>query len=241
MKLLVVSDIASKRLEGVIDNTPEKLKDIDLIVSCGDLDREYLELIVNRLQKDMFFVDGNHDCERDDDDDFDVTAKFIKKMRSIQKKFSTKHLSGNDEMHGKMRIFKNHIIVGFGGSRWYNGRGCQYKESEMAVVVRKLYRKIRVYRWKDKLLGKPRKEVIVISHAPINGVHDLKDPCHTGFKCFHTFIKKTRPLLWLHGHVHLSSTWQKQVSMVNKTTVINCYGHKFVNINKKQIQVSPHN
>ena len=34
------------------------------------------------------------------------------------------------------------LVVGFGGSRWYNGRGNQFKESEMAGVVRKVINKV---------------------------------------------------------------------------------------------------
>ena len=45
MKILAISDVPSKALWDY--NTREKLEGIDLILSCGDLPKKYLEYLTN--------------------------------------------------------------------------------------------------------------------------------------------------------------------------------------------------
>ena len=59
MKILVVSDLESKRYYDYY--TPGKLADFDLIISCGDLRREYLEFLVTMARCPLLYVHGNHD------------------------------------------------------------------------------------------------------------------------------------------------------------------------------------
>jgi Icc-related predicted phosphoesterase len=147
-------------------------------------------------------------------------------------------IAGQKDMHGRVCAYKDYLITGFGGSRWYNGCGNQFSESDMAAIVRKVIRKVRLFRLQDAILGRKQKELIVISHAPPFSVHDMPDAAHIGFKCFHKFIQKLSPLLWLHGHVHLVDPRQQQVTVVGNTTVVNCYGYKFIKIERRKIQVT---
>ena len=58
MKILAVSDVEL----GFI-YTPQIAtisKDIDLVISCGDLPYYYLEFMVSILDKPLYFVRGNH-------------------------------------------------------------------------------------------------------------------------------------------------------------------------------------
>ena len=59
MKILVISDQVDPYLYDYY--TPNKLKDIDLIISCGDLPARYLEFLVTVANKPLFYVHGNHD------------------------------------------------------------------------------------------------------------------------------------------------------------------------------------
>ena len=59
MKILVISDQIDPYLYDYY--TPNKLKDIDLIISCGDLPARYLEFLVTVANKPLFYVHGNHD------------------------------------------------------------------------------------------------------------------------------------------------------------------------------------
>ena len=57
-KILAVSDVESQYLYKAIGG--EKFKDIDFIISCGDLPYYYLEYLVSVSNKDLFYVRGNH-------------------------------------------------------------------------------------------------------------------------------------------------------------------------------------
>ena len=59
MNVLVVSDLESKSLWDYFQ--PEKAEDIDLILSCGDLDPEYLSFLVTMINCPLYYVHGNHD------------------------------------------------------------------------------------------------------------------------------------------------------------------------------------
>ena len=59
MKILAISDVPSKALWDY--NTREKLEGIDLILSCGDLPKKYLEYLTNFTTVPILYVHGNHD------------------------------------------------------------------------------------------------------------------------------------------------------------------------------------
>jgi Icc-related predicted phosphoesterase len=239
MKILAVSDVQSQGLENLVSHNPDRLKDIDLIVSCGDLHRGYLEFLVDGLNKELFFVYGNHKL----DDDFDsclsddIADRVWEKLRSFPDK-TRRRVAGQADLHGRVEVFGNYLITGFGGTLWYNGRKNQFKEQEMARVVRSVELKIKWHRMQEKLFGLPRREVIAISHAPAQNVHDQPDRCHTGFKCFRDFIRRVSPVLWLHGHIHLDSGTQNQSTRVDATTVVNVCGCKFITIGTHHIHIS---
>ena len=59
MKILFIADIESPGLYDFY--SPGKLDGYDLIVSCGDLSREYLEFLVTMARCPLLYVHGNHD------------------------------------------------------------------------------------------------------------------------------------------------------------------------------------
>lgn len=59
MKILVLADQKSKYLYDYYE--PDKLKDIDLIISCGDLAPVYLSFFVTLCNVPLLYVRGNHD------------------------------------------------------------------------------------------------------------------------------------------------------------------------------------
>ena len=59
MKILIVADEESKALYDYYDSS--RLKDIDLILSCGDLRASYLEFLVTMGRAPVLYVMGNHD------------------------------------------------------------------------------------------------------------------------------------------------------------------------------------
>jgi Icc-related predicted phosphoesterase len=241
MKILAVSDVTSSSLETLVTRSPGQFKDINLIISCGDLDREYLEFLVDGLNKDLFFVTGNHQFEmRPGSSASDIRVDRIwEKARSYTSRI-IHYVAGSADLHGRVEVFRNYLVAGFGGSLWYNGKENQYREKEMAKIVREVERKIRWYRLQEKFLGAARREVIVVSHAPVQSVHDQPDLCHTGFRCFREFIDRVSPALWIHGHIHLQDLHRNQISLVDRTTVVNAYGCKIIDIDRREITVYSH-
>lgn len=59
MNILAIADEEAKWLYDYYQ--PGRLDGIDLIISCGDLHREYLEFLVTLAGCPLFYVHGNHD------------------------------------------------------------------------------------------------------------------------------------------------------------------------------------
>ena len=59
MKILTLSDEECKALWDYY--TPGKLKEYDLIISCGDLKASYLSFLVTMARCPLLYVPGNHD------------------------------------------------------------------------------------------------------------------------------------------------------------------------------------
>ena len=86
------------------------------------------------------------------------------------------------------------IILGLGGSLWYNGGANQYTERQMR-------RRIRRAGWAVRRAGGVD---IVLTHAPPRGYGDAEDAAHRGFECFEDFLNKYEPKYLVHGHVHMN-------------------------------------
>ena len=113
MKILVISDQVDPYLYDYY--TPNKLKDIDLIISCGDLPARYLEFLVTVANKPLFYVHGNHD-----------TAY----LRHAPE--------GCVDIDGRVYEYKGLRIAGLGGCMKYNDSPFMYTESEMQKRINKL-------------------------------------------------------------------------------------------------------
>ena len=59
MKILAISDVPSKLLWD--ESVRKRLEGIDLILSCGDLPKKYLEYLTNFTTAPILYVHGNHD------------------------------------------------------------------------------------------------------------------------------------------------------------------------------------
>ena len=59
MKLLCIADEECKALWDYY--TPDKIEGVDLIIACGDLNRNYLEYLTTMVPVPVLYVHGNHD------------------------------------------------------------------------------------------------------------------------------------------------------------------------------------
>jgi Icc-related predicted phosphoesterase len=117
MKILTVSDYTVPLLYDQF--TTERFQGVDLILSCGDLEPEYLSFLFTVFNVPLYYVCGNHDI-----------------------RFDSKPPRGCVNLHARIIRFQGINILGLEGSRWYNGGPYQYTESQMRRKIRGLRLKI---------------------------------------------------------------------------------------------------
>lgn len=213
MKILAISD----KEVGLLYN-PEikaRFKDVNLIISCGDLQFNYLEYIINGLDVPMYYVLGNHAFRMDRSDG------------SRQNE-----LCGAINVHQRViRDCSGLLIAGVEGSLLYNYGPHQYSQGDMWLKVIALfpiliYNKIRYGRYLD----------VFVTHAPPWKIHDASDRPHQGIKAFLWLDKVFQPRFHLHGHIHVYRQDTVIETLVGKTRVINVYGHRVINIPEEHIR-----
>lgn len=120
-KVLLVSDVEDSYIWDHFDY--ERFKEIELVISCGDLKADYLEYIATMIKAPLLYVNGNHDT-----------------------KYLEKPPGGCIPIDDKIIVYKNIRILGLGGSIKYNKGAFQYSQKEMQKRVAKLKLSI----WKNK-------------------------------------------------------------------------------------------
>ena len=88
------------------------------------------------------------------------------------------------------------------------------------LVPKLLINKIRFGRYLD----------VFVTHAPPWHIHDDTDRPHQGIKAFRWLIDVFQPTYALHGHIHLFRNDAITQTMVNKTSVVNVFGFKELEI-----------
>jgi Icc-related predicted phosphoesterase len=117
MKILTVSDYTVPLLYDQF--ATERFQGVDLILSCGDLEPEYLSFLFTVFNVPLYYICGNHDI-----------------------RFDSKSPRGCVNLHARIIRFQGVNILGLEGSRWYNGGPYQYTESQMRRKIRGLRLKI---------------------------------------------------------------------------------------------------
>lgn len=212
MKILCVSDAKDPLVYS--DNIVERYKEVDFVISCGDLPLRYYEFIVSSLNKPFYFVFGNHHLEQ---------LYHYKKGCAFDNSYDKHHFNhgvGGDFIDGyiKKDLSTGLLIGGLGGAMRYNNQENQFTDFQMYLRIFKmipklLYNRIRWGRFID----------ILITHAPPRGINDADDICHTGFKAFLWFMRKFKPRYLLHGHIHLIDLNSERISRYCQTDIINVF------------------
>ncbi|MBQ2902399.1 MAG: metallophosphoesterase [Agathobacter sp.] len=117
MKILFMSDEESKEYWDFFRR--EAFEGIDLIVSCGDLEAEYLSFLTTMTSIPVLYVKGNHDY-----------------------KYDTRPPEGCICIEDDVFEFEGVRFVGLGGSYRYKEGGNQFTEDEMRKRVRRLWFKL---------------------------------------------------------------------------------------------------
>ena len=121
MKILAISD---EECPALWDHyQPGRLREYDLILSCGDLKASYLSFLVTMARCPVLYVHGNHDTL-----------------------YSKLPPEGCDCIDDHIVTFNGLRILGLGGCRRYHPGPHQYTEQQMRARISRL-------RWKLRLMG----------------------------------------------------------------------------------------
>ena len=118
MKILAVSDEECAALWDFY--VPGRLKDYDLIISCGDLKADYLSFLVTMARCPVLYVHGNHDTSYD--------------------RYPPE---GCDCIDDHLVIYNGLRILGLGGCLRYHPGDYQYTDEQMHRRIVKLRRKLK--------------------------------------------------------------------------------------------------
>ncbi len=202
LKVLSISDrIDSQLLE---KDTYEEFKDVDLILSCGDLPYYHIEKLFHLYEVPVLYVRGNHDPRVE----YGKSGPLYGPRGAI-------------DLHNRVVVLNELIIAGFEGSLPYKEGPFLYSQNEMwhfvlGMVPRLLLNKLVHGRYVD----------VVITHSPPFGIHDKDSNIHGGFKAFRWLIKTFQPAYFFHGHIHVYTEEETVETVVGQTKVINTYGHR---------------
>ena len=127
MKILILADVESKYLWDYFDKS--KLEGVDLILSCGDLNPQYLSFLASFTQSPVLYVRGNHD------DCYEQTPP-----------------EGCICIEDKIYTYKGLRIMGLGGSIRYKKGINQYTQRQMQHRVSRMWLQLKCKKGFDILL-----------------------------------------------------------------------------------------
>jgi len=201
LKALSVSDrVDSSLLE---HEAYDQFKDVDLILSCGDLPYYHIENLFQLYEVPVLYVRGNHDPR----------VEYGKSGPLFGPR-------GGIDLHKRVVVLNELIFLGFEGSLPYKDGPFLYTQGEMwrfvlSMIPQLIWNKLSSGRFLD----------VVIAHSPPFGVHDQDNNVHGGYKAFRWLIKTFQPTYFFHGHIHVYKDDQTTQTVLGNTLVINTYGH----------------
>ncbi|MBN2472171.1 MAG: metallophosphoesterase [Anaerolineae bacterium] len=173
MNILAISDIELPEMQN-IPYVERKYGDVNLVISCGDLNAAYIEFVTTILGQPLYYVRGNHDTQY------------------------AERAPGGMDLHGRFMRYRGLWMAGLEGSRRYNRGPIQYSESQMLAQVLGMApgMLLRRARWGAGV-------DVMVTHASPRYIHDREDIPHQGFRAFRLLIRWFRPRYLIHGHVDI--------------------------------------
>ena len=219
MKILLVADREEETLWGTwSEEIVNNLKDVDIILSAGDLSAYYLEFLADNINAPVVYVPGNHDGGY-------INRSPYKCINTDER--MTEFSSAGGGKSKSVRMF------GIGGSMRYKDGPYQYSEEEQSYRVQKI---MKIARGK-KSTGNSCVDIL-LTHAPCKGYGDLQDVPHRGYECFNEFLYEIKPQIHCYGHIHQEYNpirsqcggmgYQRLIKHPSGTNLINGSGFCFI-------------
>jgi len=191
----------------------------DLVVACGDLPFDYLELLVTTISKPLVYVPGNHDPDLKPRRPASTTINFL-----AYSSLENPGPEGCINIDGRIADIAGLRVAGLGGSHRYRAGPNQYSQKEMGRRCRRLLLKCKL---RNRLRRRDSLVDLLVTHAPPRGVGDDDDPCHQGFDALHRMVDHASPKYLVHGHIHPYGLNMAD-RQLGGTTVVNAVGYRLL-------------
>ena len=187
----------------------DRVGDVDLVISCGDLPIYYLEFIASSLDRPCVYVRGNHD-------QYEIGPNGVIKT----------HPGGWIPLDMTREEVGGLQIGGLDGCLRYNADApYQYTQQEQWLRAWVL-----ASRCLGPLMARKRALDILVTHAPPYAIHNGNDHAHTGFHAINWIMRAMKPRFVLHGHQHRNyAMLQSGETEVDGTTVLNVHPYRIFN------------
>ena len=204
LNILAVSDVEQPQIYS--SKILKLFSEIDLVISCGDLNHYYLEYIISMLDIPLYYVNGNHTPAQE--------------YGTGEPRFNP---WGAIDIHKQVIYNKENdlILAGIEGCLKYNKGRHQYSQLDMWLLVVGLIPKLLLNKFfHGRFLD------IFVTHAPSWKINDDTDRAHQGIKAFRWLVKTFKPKYHIHGHIHQYKSGIRKPFRFKDTQVINAYGYQ---------------
>jgi hypothetical protein len=182
---------------------PGNLPPFDVILAAGDLPGDVLEFVATKASVPPVYVLGNHG------------DGFIRDPHSDELRLP----GGCINAHLQLVEVNGVMILGVEGSARYREGDQQYTEGQYDRMLARLAPRL----WLSQQ-RRGRAVDVLLTHAPPLGPNAGADFPHRGVPAFNKFHRRWRPLLHVHGHVHLSGgSTERAYTSEDGVRVVNAY------------------
>jgi hypothetical protein len=232
MKILVVADKVQEYVYS--PGLKERMPEVELVLSCGDLPFYYLEFIVSSLNVPLLYVFGNHNTfeyvrSESEQEAPGTRGNPIRGIQSQERQIK-RAPEGCINVDERVVQHKGLLIGGLEGCMSYKPYAPhQYTEGQMRLKAARMSLRLRFarIRW-----GRPLD--VLITHAPAYHIHDGRDLPHRGFRAFLGLMERFRPRYLIHGHRHVYHLQRPEATQYRETTVLNVYGHSLMDVEPQE-------
>lgn len=208
VRILAIADEVSPVIHSA--NFPGNLPPFDLIMSAGDMPGEVLEFVATKSRLEPQYVFGNHGYGL---------------LRDQDGGAPTQPPGGCVNVHLRLVRAGGLNVLGVQGSARYRDGPYQYTERAFAAMLARLAPRL----WLEER-RRGRAVDVLLTHAPPLGPSAGSDYAHRGVPAFNRFHERWRPLLHIHGHIHLEGGGRREHVTEHGVRVVNAFGYTLIDL-----------